>query len=409
MLDSVLADELAANEFAAGYVRPEYGGYCFADVPATAAAAVGADLGPGLPDDVFGGAPQDAEHVVVLFVDALGFQQFERVYEDVPLLSSFAEAGTVTPLTSTYPSETAACVTTMHTASDPIEHGLLGWNAYDPEADAVYEALPYAALDGGDISLAPGELFDGDPIYGTLAAAGVDPHVVEPDHGPGYSDGALHGASTHSYEAEDEFAPTLVDVLQTADAPSYTYAYTPVVDAAAHEHGPDGAVHDAAVANVCESLRRAFAGVDDETAAETLVCFVADHGQVDVSDATTALDEIGVTEHLETDRSGNPLVLGGPRNVHLRTTDRDAARGCLSDLDALVLTREQALDEGLWGRGDPGPVFDRNCGDLLVVPREGMLVPTRDDPDFSMHGMHGGMHPKEMLVPFGAARLADLA
>lgn len=409
MLDSALADELAANEFVAGYVRPDYGGYCFADVPATAAAAVGADLGSGLRGDVFGGVDQRAEHVVVLFVDALGFQQFERVYEDVPLLSSFAEAGTVTPLTSTYPSETAACVTTMHTASDPIEHGLLGWNAYDPEADAVYESLPYAALDGGDISLAPSELFDRDPIYGDLAAAGVDPHVVEPDHGPGYSDGALHGATTHFYESESGFAPTLTDVIQNAAAPSYTYAYTPVVDTAAHEHGPDGDVHDAAVANVCESLRRAFASVDNETAADTLVCLVADHGQVDVSDATTALDETGVTEHLETDRSGNPLVLGGPRNVHLRTTDRDTARDCLSDLDALVLTREEALDAGLWGRGNPGPVFDRNCGDLLVVPREGMLVPSRADPEFSMAGMHGGMASKEMLVPFGAASLADLA
>src|SRR6056297_3032841 len=124
-------------------IRPDYGGYCFAGVPAAAADRVGVDLGAGLPADAFGADHQDPSHVVVLFVDSLGYEQFERVAGDVPFLETFRESGRVTPLTSTYPSETAACVTTMATATDPVEHGVLGWNAYDSEADAVYEVLPY--------------------------------------------------------------------------------------------------------------------------------------------------------------------------------------------------------------------------------------------------------------------------
>jgi predicted AlkP superfamily pyrophosphatase or phosphodiesterase len=416
MLDTALAEELAADELAEGFVRPDYDGFCFSRVPATAASLVGADLGETLPDRALseagsGGEDANAEHVLVLFVDALGFRQFERVYDDVSLLRSFVDVGRVTPLTSTYPSETAACVTTMHTGCEPVEHGLLGWNGYDPVGDTVYETLPYAAKDDGDIAVGPDELFDGDPIYDRLEEAGVDAHVVEPDYGTGYDDGALVGATTHHYERTPDFALSIRDVLQSADAPSYTYAYYPVVDEVAHEHGPDDERYGMQVAAVCDALERAFATLDEEVREETVVCLVADHGQVPIRDEDrTELDDIGILADVPTDRSGTPLVLGGPRNVHLRVDDPAAARERLAaaDLDALVYSREEALDADLWGRGEPGPAFERNSGDLIVVPQDGALWYADEPEQLALAGMHGGLHPDEALVPFGVARLDDL-
>lgn len=402
------ATALAAEEFADGMVRPDYGGYCFSGVPAAAADRLGVDLGDGLPEDAFAASHTDPAHVVVLFVDALGYRQFERVAGDVPFLRSFRESGRVTPLTSTYPSETAACVTTMATATDPVEHGVLGWDAYDPESDVVYETLPYAA-DGGEVSVQPDALFDAEPVYPRLSDAGVDPHVVGPDYGAGYDDAAPAGATTHHYERTTEFALALRDTVQAADAPSYTYAYYPYVDAAAHEYGPGSDETDAQAAAVGDALERALGSLDDAVAEETLVCLVADHGQVDVRDSTVRLAETGVLEHVETDRSGTPLALGGPRNLHLRVTDEGAARSSLSDLDAVVLGRDEALDAGLWGRGEPGAAFERNAGDLVVIPRDGMLLPYRDDADWGLAGMHGGLDPREAVVPFGVAWAAALA
>jgi hypothetical protein len=409
VFDDDRAAALAADEFADGMVRPDYGGYCFSGVPGAAAGRLGVDIGEGLPEDAFGSDHEAPNHVVVLFLDSLGYGQFERVVDDVPFLRAFEKAGRVTPLTSTFPSETAACVTTMATATDPVEHGVLGWNAYDTDADAVYEVLPYAAKDGGELSVQPAELFDADSVYGRLRSAGVDPHVVGPDFGPGYDDAATAGATSHHYERTTEFALALRDTIRAADAPSYTYAYYPFVDAAAHEYGPGSDETDAQAAAVGDALERALESLDDELAAETLVCLVADHGQLDVSESTVALESTGVLEHVETDRSGTRLVLGGPRNVHLRVTDETAARAALDDLDAVVLGRDEALDSGLWGRGDPGTAFERNAGDLLVVPREGMLLPTRDDPEWGLAGMHGGLDPREAIVPFGVAWASELA
>ena len=409
MFDDDRATALAADEFEDAMVRPDYGGYCFSGVPAAAADRLGVDLGDGLPEDAFAARHTDPAHVVVLFVDALGYRQFERVAGDVPFFHSFQESGRVTPLTSTYPSETAACVTTMATATDPVEHGLLGWHGYDPESDAVYEMLPYAAKDGGDVSVRPEDLFDAEPIYGRLANAGVDPHVVGPDYGSGYDDAGQSVASAHHYEGTTEFALALRDTLREADAPSYTYAYYPLVDSTAHEYGPESDHADAQAAAVGDALERALGSLDDAVAAETLVCLVADHGQVDVRNSTASLAETGVLEHVETDRSGTPLALGGPRNLHLRVTDEAAARESLSELDAVVLGRGEVLDAGLWGRGEPGAAFERNAGDLLVIPRDGMLLPDSDDADWGLAGMHGGLDPREAVVPFGAAWASALA
>jgi hypothetical protein len=410
VLDDARARSLRENHLADGFLRPDYEAYCFANVAATAAESVGVDLGRTLPDAATAGVDTDAKRVLVLFLDSLGYEQFERVYESVSLLQSFVDAGRVTPLTSTYPSETAACVTTMHTAEDPVSHGLLGWNAYDPEADAVYETLPYLAKDGGDLSLSPTDLFDADPVYERLSSEGVAPHVVEPDYGPGYSDASAVGAGTTHYERTTGFALAVRDALRASKAPSYTYAYYPEIDTVSHHDGPHSEAVSMQVAAVCDALERAFATLDDDVAAETLVYLVADHGQVQVQ-SPTVLDDTGVLEHVQTDRSGHPLVLGGPRNVHLHLeddADPAAARECLADLDALVLSKEEALDEDLWGEGSLGPAFERNCGDLIVVPCEDALWPAAEPEELALEGMHGGLHPDEALVPFGAARLSNL-
>ena len=198
-------------------------------------------------------------------------------------------------------------------------------------------------------------------------------------------------------------------MLRSADAPTYCYAYYPSVDTVAHHHGTRGEAHAMQVAEVCDGLSRAFATLDDRVAAETFVCLVADHGQVNV-ETRVDLAETAVLDHVPTDRSGTPLVLGGPRNVHLRTGDPAATRDALADCapDSLVLDREEALDADLWGPGEPGAAFARNCGDLVVVPRDGLIWHGGEPDELGLAGVHGGLDPAEALVPFAAARLSDL-
>jgi len=416
-----LAERLRSRTVAEGYVRPDYDGYCFANVPGAAASVLGADLDRSLPEDALDGVNTAVDTVVVLLVDAFGYEQFREARGEHAFFDRLAERGRVTPLTGIYPTETAACVTTMHTGRTPVEHGLLGWDAYDDRSDEVFSTLPHESVGTGEPpDLAADALFEGPTTYERLAEQGVTSHAVQGHLGEGYSEASLAGADGRTYDSTATFALTLRRTLEDAaaeDGPSYVYAYYPNVDTAAHVEGTRSDRHDAELAALSAALERELVDeLDDGTAAGTLLLTVADHGQVDTApeDRVDLLDDPVVDDAVERDRHGEPLVLGGPRNCHLRVreSERESVRAHLAEqLDALVLTREAALAEDLWGPEEPSATFQRRVGDLLVVSREGMTWYDQGAAmgDLDLVGMHGGLHPREALVPFGAVRLDTLA
>jgi hypothetical protein len=408
-----------------GYLFPSYEDYCVANVPATAASAVGADIGRTLPADVFEGVETDVRNVVVLLVDGFGFGRFVDLTEDHPFLAGLADRGTVTPLTSIYPSETAAAITTLHTASQPVEHGLLGWDLYVEEEDLLFETLPFQTKDGRDPSAAAGRelggdvLVSGDPIYPALRRADVASTTIQPRGtvGTPYSRYTLAGAQQLGYVNVPDMALKLRQRLEGDDREEdhhYFYAYAPSIDGAAHRAGIRSERYRAQALAVCDALQRELVtSLDPAVAEETLLLLTADHGLVD-TDPDRRVDVLGfdvVADNLRTDPDGDPIPpVGGPRNVHLHLRDGTAATvrdELAAKLDAKVFTQADALDADLFGDADPGPRFERRCGDVVVTHRD-RQVWYDDDERSPFVGVHGGLSDDEMLVPFAAVRLSDL-
>ncbi|WP_179233623.1 alkaline phosphatase family protein [Halorubrum ezzemoulense] len=121
-----------------GYLFPAYEDYCFGNVPDTVRSVLDAGGRRALPSDVFDGVETDVDTVVLLLVDGFGLDGWKRHRPRCGLLDRLTEAGTVTPLTSVYPSETAAAITTLETGRLPCEHGYVGWNVYDPRLDTAF-------------------------------------------------------------------------------------------------------------------------------------------------------------------------------------------------------------------------------------------------------------------------------
>ncbi|WP_435063290.1 alkaline phosphatase family protein [Halobaculum sp. EA56] len=406
------------------YVFPDYGGYCVANVPGTVGAALGADVGRSLPD----GALPDGDYstVVVVLVDGLGWDRFSARRGSVPLLGSLSAAGRTTPLTSVYPSETAAAITTMHTGATPAEHGVLGWNVRLPERGRTCAPLPFVDRDGDDLAAATDEapdaadLFDAEPVYERLADAGVESHTV---HEARLSEGAYSAATTagatrHGCESLAEFALAVRRRVEAAAAggdPTYVYAYWSNVDGASHAEGTTSELYDAELEAVCGAVERELATVDPAAAEETLLVLTADHGHVDV-DPSAAVDLStlpAVWDRRDRHPDGSPVrPTGGPRNVHLHLRDGAAverARGRLEEapFDARVLTGTEALEAGLFGPGEPSDLLRERVGDLVVVPRDRSVWFGGESRKLEFVGTHGGQHPAEQYVPFVAAGLDE--
>ncbi len=419
------AEQLLADHDVDGYTHPAYSDHCFANVPGTVLSVLGGESHSlrSLPTDVFDTVDTDVDDVVVLLLDGYGFLQWERDEAELPFLSLLADRGTVTPLTSIYPSETAAAITTMHTGLQPAEHGLLGWDQYFEELDTVLQTLPFATQDGDP---AP-EVFDDDAdpelllsrdvetVYQRAAADGIESRAFQPESTveTPYTELACRGTDPVGYETVAELALDVRRSIESSDGRTYHYAYVPHVDSAAHFHGTESDDYRAQLAVVTECFRRELVeNLDPAAADRTLFVLTADHGHVDTVPAENPdlRDCEAVWELLETDAQGEPIPpVGGPRNVqfHVEGGRVEELRNVLTArYDVLTYSRDEYLDIGLFGDRDPSDRFLRRCPDLVAVHRD-LSLWHRDRP-LSYSGAHGGMTPDEMLVPFAATSLSAL-
>jgi hypothetical protein len=342
-------------------------------------------------------------------VDGYGLDSWKRDHDEVPLLRRMTERGTVTPLTSVYPSETSAAMTTYYTGALPVEHGSIGWNQYDPAIEASFASLPREVKHAdGDVDLAAETLVDAEPIADDLAEWGVDVQYVVP------FESAPDTATHNQYGSPDEAAGLTTRALEST-APAFVHTYVPAIDSVSHEYGTDGEAFQVRLREVAGAIESALAGLDSETAASTLVVVTADHGHVNTDpERNVDLASIpGLVDALETHPDGTPIRLSGsPRNVHLHVEDGrvDEVKALLEKhVDALVMTRERARERALFGDAPASPAFERRVGDLILTHRElGTWWAGEEPGELSIVGMHGGLTPEEMLVPFAVARAEEV-
>lgn len=418
MLRTDLAADLSADELAPGFVRPAWNDYCFANVPDTIRSLFDVSARRPLPDDVFDGVATDVDHVVCVFVDGFGWNHFQRVCDDHPFLGLLADRATVTPLTSLFPSETAAAVSTFNTGTQPCEHGVLGWNAYVEALGGYVQTLPFVDRDGTPLEEVRDDpeitaLIDERPVYEDLSNA----VVVSPD-GQGestYSKQTTIGARPVDYRNVAQAGYRVRRELEAADGPTYVYCYVPNVDTLSHHEGAAHPETDAQLASICAAVEREIVDrLGSAVAERTLLLVTADHGEVDATPETTVdLGALALDPHLRRDGEGEPIpAVGSPRNLQFFTREghRDALvaelESGLSPVNPLVLTRDEVLDAELFGDRGPSERFLKRCPNVLAIPGEGFAW--YDDGHLSNVGMHGGLHPDEMLVPFAAARIDAL-
>ena len=418
MLRTDVASSLRAEFGEDGYLFPDYEGYCFANVPHTVASVLGVETGRTLPEDVLADADaSDVENVLVVLVDGFGFEQWRRERDHHPFLDRLSAEARVTPLTSIYPSETAAAITTFHTGRLPAEHGVVGWDVYEPNADVSFETLPFRTKDGErpeDVSRS--EVADARSLYVELADAGVASHHVVP------FEETNEGAALHTYESLDEFPARVRDALRagvTGDNPSYCYAYVPHVDHEGHRSGTTSNAYRETVGEVFEAVEEVVsqldAADDPAVAEETLLVVTADHGHVNTDpERNVNLDRWDwLLDALQRYGDGTPVRFSGsPRNLHLHLQEgraMEVASTLRDELDARVFEREEVLDRELFGDVPPSETFRRRLGDVVVSHRDLSLCWGDTEPDdLELVGMHGGLNPEEMLVSFAAVRADEL-
>lgn len=419
MLRTDVEQDLRQRHQRGGRLQPSYEDYCFLNVPGTAASVLDVDVGPTLPGDVFGDVAAEATHVVVLVLDGLGWERWLRD-SGSPFLSTLSDRGVVTPLTSIAPSSTASAITTVHTATPAAEHGVFGALTYVPSRERIVHTFstsePSAmSTTGASGSAVPAEeIIQADSIYPRLERSGVETRVVQPDAtlDTDYANVAFRGATQIPVAGPADTAATLRRSLEAASGHTYTYVYRPEIDEVSHEHGGDSAAYHRALGELLRPFERELCGsLDAETAAEKVFIVTADHGMIDLEPGPAGSLDLrtvdGVYENLRRP-GGNPGISGDIRlmHLHLRPGSTPEVVDALEAHDVTVYSRQAAENCGLFA---PDASPGGRCGDVVITHVDRKLVHGASEKVVPYVGMHGGLQPREMLVPFGVVRGSSLA
>ncbi|MDP2641359.1 MAG: alkaline phosphatase family protein, partial [Candidatus Yanofskybacteria bacterium] len=264
------------------FVYPSYGKCSLAEVPSTILSLFGANPKRAcLPVEFWKEQAQGSSKVVVFFIDGLGYHQFSRYAKQYSFFERIQERGEVFPITTVFPSTTAAGLTTMHTGLTPQEHGLPEWVVYFEEFGQVILTLPFTSLveweetdsllkQGGT----PDMLYTGSTIYEQLQEEGVKSFVFIPKAyaESAYSQATQKGSKCVPYQQASDLAIQLREKIKEEQGPAYFFVYWPEIDSAGHAYGPEAPETSAAASLFSHILEEELFGkLSSQEAKDTLV------------------------------------------------------------------------------------------------------------------------------------------
>ena len=360
-------------------VEPVKAGYGAGSLDQVVPALLHGRSAPWVPEPV-----TDADTIVLLVLDGLGWNQLQQHGGTAPELSAMS-GGRITTVS---PSTTAAALTSIATGMAPSQHGVVGFRIRvdDTVLNVLRWQVPHGRRPPEPFSVQRHSAFLGRPV----------PVVTKKEfRSTGFTEAHLRGSKFFGWSTTSVLVEHCRRLVGQKER--FIYAYYPGVDTVAHEFGLHDDYYRAELAFADELVGRLL----DVLPSHATLVITADHGQVHVGDRWTSLHPLremvkfcageGRFRYLYANKGAGAELL-------------EAARDEFGHL-AWVFSRDQLLDEGWLG---PGPVIAsirRRIGDVIVAPRDPVAFVDPDLPnEANLVGAHGSLTADEMYVPLVAAR-----
>lgn len=422
LINKLSISRVQSATYRARYRLPCFSDYCFASIAPAIKQNFGAAVGSGrgsLPRDVFAPPPGGYKHIALLFIDAFGWVFAQKYLEELPFLRRFVERGTVSVVTSQFPSTTSAHITSIHSGLPVAETGIYEWFYYEPLVGEVISPLlfSYCWEDNREglkkAGRDPHQIFPFQTIYQDLAAIGVTCHIFQnAAYTPSsFSDSLFRGAVVHPYQ---NFSQALKAFGQGAEGPgpSYSFLYYDAIDSTSHKFGPGSPEVEKAIKDTFIQLEAELQAFVSKKRDDTVLILTADHGQIGIDPSRVVyldkeLPELAAWMEISPGASGRPIVPAGARRdfvlfikPELLAESQELLTRHLAGV-ADVVTTDELIAAGVFG-GKVSKRFSSRFGNLVVLPHEREAVWWSENGRFAtgFRGDHGGLSPQEMETVF---------
>ena len=385
------------------FLMPRYDAGGFAGLPGH----ISAQLGSG-----------KYEAVCLFLVDGFGWRFLEE-FQETPFLRWAEREGSITKLTSQFPSTTAAHLTTLHTSLPVGEHGIFEWIYYEPDLDALIAPLLFSFAGTSErdtlkpAGVKPRRLLPTSTFYHLLKKGGVASTILQHrEYTPStYSNIMFAGATARGYRTLAETLVNLSLMVAASKPPAYFVLYYDRIDAVCHEYGPNAPQTEAEILTFLMTMEQVFLKAMASNQRKIICLLTADHGHVETDPATTIYLNrdprfAGLEAMLRKDKQGKPIIpAGSPRDffLYIEPGQMEAAEGLLKrglEGKAEVRRVPEMIEAGFFGPVI-SPALRARAGDLVILPYAGESVWWYEKDRFEQRfrGHHGGLTPAEMEIP----------
>ena len=316
---------------------------------------------------------------LLFLIDGFGFDTLATYADVMPTMSRMFNHGRIQ---TAFPSTTATSLATLTTGELPGAHGMLGYTVQVPRSGGrLLNALKW------DERVDPENWQPIETLFQRAAAAGINvTHVAAKRYeNSGFTRAVFRGAQ---YKGANLVADLISETkLALHKAPSFVYLYVNDLDTAGHSDGVGSEKWIAALSMIDQMVSQLM----KEVPKGTRIWVTSDHGMINVQEKIV----IGLDNPL---MQGVSVVAGEPRTRHIYLdSDSPTARAETASLwqeylkdKALVLTREQAISNNLFGSEVSADALDR-MGEVIAIARGGLVLLDADrvEKEGAMVGHHG--------------------
>ncbi|MGB9718742.1 MAG: alkaline phosphatase family protein [Thermoproteota archaeon] len=417
-------EELRLRRITDGLFIPGYDGFALSNLSNSLMKLMGAKPpGRRLSNDFLTDF-KNASKIVLLVIDAMGLNVFEKASEGLKrfLNGLFAKRGIpVRALTSVFPSTTSAALTSLNTGLSPQEHGVVAYTLFMKELGSMVNMISLSPVNDERRNRIFELGMDAERILGVkvltekLWEAGVESKTIirYGIRNSGLSTLIYKGSKIVPALTSVDFAINLARLINDRTT-GFIVAYWDSFDGQSHYYGPFSTEAELELLNTLTLVREAFSRVKPDAARETLLVMTSDHGQSRVRDDKSI--RLNSLKWLKDSLVMPPAGESRAAYLYLKKGVEGFERKFRRETRGISLFKSSMLlDKGVFGTGGVKPCVPDRIGDYTALSKdESRLVfhydlKERMEPEFVRAGAHGSLTLDELLVPFIACRLSSLS
>lgn len=304
-------------------------------------------------------------------------------------------------LRAVFPSTTAAALTTIATGAWPAQHAVIAWNTHLHDRDLTATILPFVEQWSErplqEFGVLPEEAFSYPSRLASISTQlrTYHPRKIAQSEFTTYGRGRW---DTDPFDALQDAVEIVVRRLSADDRPGVHYLYLPMVDAASHRTGPDGADTQRAL----EAVDRALTKISDRLDGRARIAVTPDHGELHVADRAKSviLPDDALLDYLHTTPFGEPRV----PMFCVREGHYSAFESAFRDrwgADWALLNRRECEELQLFGPGRLSERAANRIGTHIAITATPNIITFGEagNPQDRLIGHHAGLRAEEMEIP----------